>query len=313
MADANNAHLPNEAIQLDRNRHATCADCHNSHASEPTVTFTSTPDLRAAQLGVTGVSLDGSAKKLATLQYENCLRCHSESVGKQALPVFGYLPARALFPGDTLNVRLQMGTSALSAHPVMKDARGGSQPSLLDAMLDLSGQVKTRPMGTRLLCTDCHNSDNNREFGGTGPNGPHGSKNSHMLEREYIQSQVAPGVFPAGGPGSLIMNLSPSPLLTSAAGAPYALCAKCHDLSNVNSNVSFQHHSSHIQKGVSCSVCHSSHGVPAGTTGVAGDRLVSFDMNVVGTNNGVVNYSNGTCTLTCHMTQHNGATVTPIQ
>jgi hypothetical protein len=24
-------------------------------------------------------------------------------------------------------------------------------------------------------CIECHNSDNNREFGGTGPNGPHGS------------------------------------------------------------------------------------------------------------------------------------------
>ncbi len=60
-------------------------------------------------------------------------------------------------------------------------------------MLDFNGgTTHGRAMGTQIFCTDCHNSDDNREFGGTGPNGPHGSKWWHILERDYEFSQ-APG------------------------------------------------------------------------------------------------------------------------
>ena len=58
-------------------------------------------------------------------------------------------------------------------------------------MLNLDGVTHGRAMGTQILCTDCHNSDDNREFGGTGPNGPHGSKWTHILERRYEFSQAA--------------------------------------------------------------------------------------------------------------------------
>jgi hypothetical protein len=181
-----------------------------------------------------------------------------------------------------------------------------SHPSLLSAMRDLAGTTQKRPMGTRLLCTDCHNSDTNREFGGAGPNGPHGSKNFHILERRYEFSQVALGIFPAGGPGSLIINVLKNPLTDPASGGPYSMCAKCHDLTSVLSDVSWTKHSQHVRdEGISCSVCHSGHGVPAGSTGVNGTRLVSFDMNVVAPNGGVISYSGGTCTLTCHMVNHN--------
>ena len=61
-------------------------------------------------------------------------------------------------------------------------------------MLNLDGRTLGRSMGTRILCTDCHNSDDNREFGGNGPNGPHGSIFPHILERRYEFSQApAPG------------------------------------------------------------------------------------------------------------------------
>jgi len=209
------------------------------------------------------------------------------------------MPARAQFPGDTLNVLLQFSTTAGSEHPVMRDATGIGQSSLLRYMWDLSGKTQSRPMGVRVLCTDCHNSDSNREFGGTGANGPHGSRNDHILERQYLISKVDAG----GGPGSSIINLAPAPLL-DPTGSPYALCAKCHDLVNVNSDISFKQHNLHIQRGFSCSVCHSAHGVPAGSIGVTGKRLVSFDMNVVAPVNGVVSYNGATCTLLCHTHKH---------
>ena len=63
-------------------------------------------------------------------------------------------------------------------------------------MLNLDG-ISNNPRslsgaGTQLFCTDCHNADDNREFRGSGPNGPHGSQYSHILERRYELSQVAP-------------------------------------------------------------------------------------------------------------------------
>ncbi len=301
FSDTGNQHAINEPVVLDRNRHTTCADCHSSHAAQPTTSFPATPDLRPSQIGVAGVTSDGVVVASATYQYENCLRCHGASQNKQSLPAYGYMPARALFSGDTLDVSLQFGHGATSSHPVMRDARNLARPSLLKSMWNIDSTVQGRPMSPRILCTDCHNNDNSREFGGTGPNGPHGSKNDHILERRYLVSRV-----PAGAaPGSLITNLNPNPVLDSAPASPYALCAKCHDLKSINSSQSWIGHGSHIQKGFSCSVCHSAHGVPAGTAGVTGTALVSFDMNVVGSNNNLpVSYNGSTCTLRCHEAAH---------
>jgi predicted CXXCH cytochrome family protein len=311
-SDTTNPHTLGEEVVLNRNRHATCADCHNAHASSPTTTFLGTADIRPSQVGVTGVAADGSLLKSATYQYENCLRCHGSSANKQSLSKYGYMPTRGLYSGDQLDVMAQFSNSAASAHPVMRDATNSVQPSLLRAQWDLTGKIQVRAMGSRILCTDCHNSDNNREFGGTGTNGPHGSRFDHVLERTYLMSMVSPGTFPAGGPGTTIINLSPNPTLDPVS-SPFAMCAKCHDLTNINSNASFPTHSNHLTAGISCSVCHSAHGVPGGTTGVSGRRLVSFDLSVVAPNKGVLTFgANGTCTLTCHMMNHEAnGTVTP--
>ena len=289
FSDASNPHALNEPVVLDRNRHTTCADCHNSHAAQPTTSFSATPDLRPSQIGVAGVTLDGVVVATATYQYENCLRCHGTSQNKQSLPAYGYMPARALFSGDTLDVSLQFAHGATSSHPVMRDAGNLARPSLLKSMWNIGSTVQGRAMSPRILCTDCHNNDNAREFGGTGPNGPHGSKNDHILERQYLMSQVGAGA----SPGTVIVNLNPNPILDSAPASPYALCAKCHDLNYINSSASWSAHGRHIQKGFSCSVCHSAHGVPAGTSSVSGSALVSFDMNVVGSNNNLPVSYNG--------------------
>lgn len=303
FADATNQHTVWEPTILDRNRHATCADCHNAHAAQPTLAFDGTGNLRPAQMGVAGVAADGIATSTAAYQYENCLRCHGKSAGKQSLAAYGYMPARAQFAGDALDVSLQLGYGALSAHPVMRDAINLASPSVLRNMWDISFKLQTRPMSSRLLCTDCHNSDKNREFGGVGPNGVHGSKNDHILERQYVMSQVMPGALP----GTTITNLQLNPVLDASVASPYALCAKCHDLNYINSGASWPEHGRHIQDGFSCSVCHSAHGVPGGTTGVTGQGLVSFDMNVVAPKSAgqPVTYGGGsTCSLTCHNHPH---------
>jgi hypothetical protein len=152
-------------------------------------------------------------------------------------------------------------------------------------------------MGVRILCTDCHNSDDNREFGGVGPNGPHGSKFSHILERRYE-------IATASTPGGSLLNPYPNPDLS--VNGPYALCSKCHDLSVV---MSASVHSKHVGEiGASCSVCHSAHGVMGASGGITGERLVNFDINVVApSGSSPISYirSTGNCTLSCHSHPHN--------
>jgi hypothetical protein len=234
-------------------------------------------------------------------QYENCFRCHGTSIGKQVLIKFGYLPTRLAFSGDALNLVPQMSPAAISSHPVTHDRSSPfPQPSLLAFMLNQNGLASARPVGARIFCTDCHNSDDNREFGGAGPNGPHGSTYPHILERNYQMSQAVT-------PGSTVTNTFPSPDLS--VQGPYAMCAKCHDLNNVLSNASWPLHSKHVsEEGFSCSVCHSAHGVSVPSGGITGERLVNFDINVVGQNAGApISYNRGanTCTLTCHNEAHN--------
>jgi predicted CXXCH cytochrome family protein len=315
-----NSHVSSESTVLNKNRHATCVDCHEPHAAQKTVSFASTA-LRPSQNGASGISAtDGvTVVSPAVNQFETCLRCHGASSGKQVLPVFGYLPTRMLATGDRLNLTSALSVNTISSHPVSHDRQSSlPQPSLLKFMWNLDGHTQGRIMGNRLLCTDCHNSDDNREFGGTGPNGPHGSQYGHILERQYETSQVVPGVPPVAGPGTTVQNLLPA-ITDPAANGPYSLCAKCHDLSNVLSNASFKKHSTHINAGFSCSVCHEAHGISTPGTGLSGERLVNFDIAVVAMNDAALtpiayNRASGTCTLKCHNYNHNqNGTVTLSQ
>jgi hypothetical protein len=167
-------------------------------------------------------------------------------------------------------------------------------------MVKLDGTTLGRAMGTQIFCSDCHNADDNREFGGTGPNGPHGSRWTHILERRYEFSQTTI-------PGQQITNLFPKPDLS--VNGPYALCGKCHNLALVLNNTSFSEHARHINRGFSCSTCHTAHGMGATNGYVSGERLVNFDVKVVAPNgNTPISYSraSNSCTLTCHNHRHNG-------
>ena len=299
-----NLHDQAEPAVLNNNRHATCVDCHNAHATNPLTTFTNPPGIRPPQANVTGVSaLDGvTVVTPAVNQYETCFRCHGTSVGKQVLPLkYGYLPTRLVFTGDPLNLVPQFNTTSTSSHPVTHDSNSPlPQPSLLTSMLNENGMLSSRLMGTRIFCTDCHNSDDNREFGGTGPNGPHGSTYPHILERNYVMSQTPT-------PGGLVSNTMPTPDLSSQG--PYAMCAKCHNLSIVVSAASWSGHVNHVsQDGLSCSTCHTAHGMGAVNGNISGTSLINFDIGVVAQNQtSPISYNSATntCTLVCHNATHN--------
>jgi predicted CXXCH cytochrome family protein len=300
---SNNPHDAGEATLLNNNRHATCVDCHNAHGTQQVGSFPTAPLIRISQKDIAGInSTDGvSVVTPAVNQYDNCLRCHGSSAGKQVQPIYGYFPVRAVSAGDPLNLISQFAVSSTSSHPVMH-ARSSSlaQPSLLPNMLNLDGATQGRAMGTQIFCTDCHNSDDNREFGGTGPNGPHGSKWTHILERRYEFSQTPT-------PGSLVTNLFPNP--DTSVNGPYGLCAKCHDVSGqIVKNTSWNQHSNHINAGFTCSTCHTAHGMGATSGTITGERMVNFDMNVVAPNGALpVSYNRGanTCVMVCHQVAHN--------
>jgi predicted CXXCH cytochrome family protein len=309
---ANSPHRSDENALMNQNRHTTCVDCHNPHSSEKVGQFSAAPAVRTSQGRVVGISATDGVTVInpSVNQYENCLRCHGKSTGKQAKPIYGYLPVRLVSGGDPLNIIPQFST-AMSSHPVMHDSTSVlPQPSLRPNMLNLDGRTQGRTIGSRILCTDCHNSDDNREFGGTGPNGPHGSIYPHILERRYEFSQ-------APLPGRLVTNLYPNPSLSAeggASGGPYALCAKCHDLTQIVNNTSFKEHARHVvQDGFSCSVCHTAHGTGVQPGSTFGQRLINFDLNVVAPNgSGLIAYNRATdsCSLVCHNHTHQSSSPT---
>src|ERR1700692_3604956 len=228
-----NFHDAAETPVMNNNRHATCVDCHSAHGSNQAVAFSTPPVVRPSQANTTGVSVtDGTTTLLPAInQFETCLRCHGTSIGKQRLLIYGYESPRIVSATDPLTIIPEFSATATSSHPVTHVRSSPfPQPSLLTNMLNQNG-TPGRLMGIQTFCTDCHNSDDNREFGGIGPNGPHGSVNSHILEHNYQFSQAA-------APGGLVTNTFPNPDLS--LNGPYGMCAKCHNLSSVVANASFQ-------------------------------------------------------------------------
>ncbi len=261
--------------------------------------------------GASGLSSSGSIVSPAANQYEVCLKCHGDSRNKpqsSLYGVYGREPARAASSLDPYNVRLDL-TSPVSRHNVAQPARPGISPSLRTNVLDLNGN----PTGHSLLtssyiaCTDCHNNDAARSSGGTAPNGPHGSKWMHLLERQYQENAL-----PAQGAGAVFTGISYTPGVNN----PYALCDKCHDLDNklnllgTGADTAFgKHHEHVVTAGASCSVCHAAHGVQGGTS-VNNKHLLNFDTQIVaryGTNPvPYIDTSRRQCFLICHGVAHNG-------
>jgi hypothetical protein len=125
-------------------------------------------------------------------------------------------------------------------------------------MLNINGTNNTnRPLTTStiLYCSDCHNNDQARSSGGTGPNGPHASLYPHLLQLNLFQDALGGG----GGGGG-----------TSGA----ALCSKCHNLTTVSNESPHGNHN-----GVGCTTCHDPHGVIGGNPG-ANRAMMNFDTGV---------------------------------
>jgi predicted CXXCH cytochrome family protein len=289
------------AYPLNSSRHAECADCHNPHAASNTGGSTVPPASQSSLLGASGVdsATGAAAQRPATNQYQICFKCHANSTNKPqsgaGYSVYGRTPVRQTFASvaDPYNVRLDFNTT-LARHPVTQPRykAAAEVPSLRAAMVNLDNSTgRSLGAGTYLYCTDCHNNDQARVSGGTGPNGTHGSAYPHLLERRYeVETPPSGGVAYVAGP----------------AGT-YALCDKCHDIANsILQNRSFKRHSLHISgERAACSTCHAAHGIQGGST-TNNKSLVNFDTAIVKPSSSGRLYfqSNGTFTGTCYLTCH---------
>ncbi len=304
-------HDPAERLPVNDSRHSECADCHNAHAAQATTT-TFPPRVQQSLTGVSGINSSGSIVNPANNQYEICFKCHADSSNKPqsaTYGVYGREPIRATWSTDPYNVRLDLN-SPVTRHNVSQPARPGVSPSLRPSMLDLNDNPTGRSLIGRayLYCTDCHNNDAARDSGGTAPNGPHGSKWTHVLERQYQENPL-----PVQGPGANFAGIAYTP----GANSPYALCDKCHDLdhklnlSGAGQDTVFGKHRDHVVRdGASCSVCHAAHGVQGGTA-TKNRHLVNFDTQIVGAYGKnlqpYIDTSRRQCFLTCHGVAHNGS------
>lgn len=293
------AHDAAEAVTpVNATRHAECPDCHNSHAASATGGAAAPPGLQAALLGASGFD-GGLALRPASNEYQVCFKCHSTSTNKPQGPTYtngGYRTITRIVTSYDERTRFN---STVAYHNVTKVKNTTlSIPSLRTNMLTLSGGNSTRTMGTgsQIYCTDCHSNNQNRNFGGTGPNGPHGSAYPHVLERRMEME-------PLGGGGVAYV---------AGTTGTYALCDKCHNIAtSILSNVSFTRHSTHISSArTSCTTCHDPHGI-AGGSATNNKWLINFDTSIVSNSSGGIRRyeSTGTrtgrCYLTCHGKDHN--------
>lgn len=263
-------------------RHAECVDCHNPHAVEHNaigpVAGTFGALVKGPLLGASGVTLTGRSVERARFGYEVCFKCHADGVHRPRI--------RTRREVAQTNTRLEFLTSNPSFHPVAGPRRNTDVVSLLAPLR----------VGSVITCIDCHNSDNSRFAGGTGPNGPHGSVNAPLLVRNYTTTDS-----------------------TTESAAAYALCYGCHSRTSILGDASFNRHRLHIVNvRAPCGVCHDAHGVYRGQGNARNHgSLINFDLSVVspattpaGPRLEYVDTGrmSGNCTLQCHGANHVGST-----
>jgi predicted CXXCH cytochrome family protein len=295
------AHDPAESLPVNNTRHSECADCHNPHTASAQTGTALPPTIEGSVSGTVGWE-NGTRQAPATREYQVCYKCHADSANKPLTSTFGRTAIRypqgnlptgpnVPRPADQYNVAAKFA-SAISHNVAGTSVMTTSVTSLLGNMLS----VNKTPMSNRpltqtsfLYCTDCHDNNQARSNGGTGPNGPHGSTFSHLLAFNLYQDNGTNG---GGGTTS------------------YDLCARCHNITTLRNDTGV--HNKHLSGDVNagCTVCHDPHGVIGGST-VSNFAMVNFDTAMVTPPSGATfygaTYSGGriTCYLRCHGQNHN--------
>ena len=202
-------------------------------------------------------------------EYEVCFKCHGNTLPGEDIPITRQLTSTGL--------RAELNTASESYHPVLAGLVRSDTVSLESFI----------SKGSKIRCTDCHNSDASPRAGGKGPDGPHGSIHEYILVRNYSTMDGSP-----------------------ESAQSYALCYGCHRRTSILADESFPQHREHIvDQKTPCSACHDPHGVPSGTGGDH-THLINFDTSLVFKSaSGELAFRDqgrfaGSCTLRCHGKEH---------
>ena len=143
-----------------------------------------------------------------------------------------------------------------------------------------------------MKCTHCHSNNTGPINGaaGTGPNGPHASAVTPILNKNYVYTD----------PGTN----------TSYTAGNFALCYTCHSATLIYQDAGpFNFHKKHLDTGASCSTCHDPHGVVAPGTAANNNHLINFNSAVVtapaASGSTPARDKQGNCQLVCHGENHN--------
>jgi len=286
-------HDPTEPANV-TTKHVECVDCHNPHQARSPVSTNpvgSNLPLAGPLIGTRGVTLANTAVASVTYEHEICFRCHGDTAA-----VTGATPrvARQLVQGNT---RLEFQTTNPSFHPVAGARNNtGDVPSL----------IAPWTVASTMKCTHCHSNNTGPIVGvaGSGPNGPHGSIYTPILNKQYVTTDIGNATTTGGNP--------------AYSAANYALCYSCHSETNILGDASFKEHSKHIVSAAApCGTCHDAHGI-SGTQGnvTSNSHLINFNVgSPAGTgpvkpSGGITRFDDqgafaGRCYLICHGKTHN--------
>lgn len=281
------AHDRKEQLPLNK-PHVECVDCHNSHQAGGL----DVPGLMKRSLGgVTGISAE-STSAIATREYEICFKCHSGGSAGNFMSIRRV--NRVIQEPDQIK---RFRPSNPSLHPLTVDRRGTGK--------SLRTEFSTSMI--RIECSDCHNSDESKKAGGSGPNGPHASRFEHILIARY---EI---------PSANARNQSSCIDFRTR----YDLCFRCHSDTYVMvsgsafANSGANEHTRHVvDRCIPCAACHDPHGVPLqrGATAVNNANLINFDRDYAASRSlpqpryTVLGPGRGTCTVACHNAPGVGAT-----
>lgn len=319
------------------NRHSQCSDCHNPHnlSADPDAynAATATWTVSGSYGAVPGVAVTNGAAGTAptytpldgvlnpvTSEYQLCFKCHSGFTTQLAND-----PARP--SRDRTDLGVAFNPANASFHPI--EAPGKNQSTkMADSLVGWSSyRIWSLTPGDTVRCVMCHTSGTAAARAASNANlTVHASANRGILIRPY-ENRV----------------LSARGAFYDAAGA--ALCLTCHaETPFMNSSGSgaatatnFDFHGLHMagmrskgsggldidtagagQGNARCAECHfRTHSSTQGRTdqSITGQGLVSFAPAVLGLKSAVPSAppkfvktaTGGTCTLTCHGKNHEGA------
>jgi hypothetical protein len=247
-------------------RHVACEDCHNAHAAtnKPAVP----PAVPGALQGVSGVGAGGAPVAEATFEFQVCNKCH----GFREPSTPGLTRAE---PTRVVSSKIDPGNQ--SFHPIATTGRNAT----------IRGLIAPYTASSMISCTDCHNNNEWTTATGSAPRGPHASRFSPILERNYLTADRTP---------ESVTN--------------YELCYKCHDRATLLTDTGFPHRKHVVSEQAPCATCHDAHGSRLNA------HLVNFMTRdaagavvVTPTSAGRLEYATpspgkGTCYLTCHGKSH---------